>query len=155
MKKLFLTTVLLFVLLGAGAQDSTALCNGVLSALQSGNIEELKKLVAPPDVYKDVYPEAKTLTDEQILEKTSGSMKLKEDYEKILLTAKEKKVDLKKLQYDSLEAENPWESYEGPWGITFYTSTGSKTAPITIAALRHNGRWYFMEFLISGLFKEF
>ncbi len=155
MKKLFLTAVSLFSLIAANAQDSAALSKGVLQALQSGNIEDLKKLVASPEVYRAVYPEAKTFTDEQILEKTSGSLKLKNDFEEILLTAKEKKVDLKQLHYDSLEAENPWESYEGPWGITFYTSTGSKTAAITIAALRHNGRWYFMEFLISGLFKEF
>lgn len=155
MKKLFLTAVSLFSLIAANAQDSAALSKGVLQALQSGNIEDLKKLFATPDVYRAVYPEAKTFTDEQIIKQTVDSEKLKIDFEDVLSTAKKKKVDLKQLHYDSLEVENPWETYEGPWGITFYTSTGSKTAAITIAALRHNGRWYFMEFLISGLFKEF
>jgi hypothetical protein len=155
MKKLFLTFLSLFFVYAANAQDSTVLCKGVLQALKSGNIEALKKLVAPPEVYKAVYAEAKTFTDEQIKEKTSGSEKLKSDFESILTAAKQKKVDLKQLQYDSLEAENPWESYEGPWGISFYASIGEKTAHITISAFRHNNNWYFMEFLISAPFKEF
>lgn len=156
MKKLFLTLVSLFILTVTNAQDSTALSKGVLHALQSGNIEELKKLVASPEVYKAVYAEAKTLTDEQIKEKTSGSEKLKSDFESLLGKAKEKKIDLKQLHYDSLHTENPWGSDEAPWAMSIYMSINNKPIELAISALRYNGSWYFMEFLTTtNVFKEF
>ncbi len=157
MKKIVLPVLFaLFFICAANAQDSTALSKGVLNALQSGNIEDLKKLVAPPDVYKAVYAEAKTLTDEQIKEKTSGSEKLKSDFESLLTKAKEKKIDLTQLQYDSLHTENPWGSDEAPWAMNIYMSIKNKPVVVALSALRYNGNWYFMEFLTTtNVFKEF
>ncbi|KAB2916528.1 MAG: hypothetical protein F9K23_07955 [Bacteroidetes bacterium] len=156
MKKLFLTVVSLFILAAANAQDSTALSKGIMQALQSGDIEDLKKLVASPEVYKALYAEAKTLTDEQIKEKTSGNEKLKSDFESLLGKAKEKKIDLKQLHYDSLHTENPWGSDEAPWAMSIYMSINNKTVELAVSALRYNGNWYFMEFLTTtNVFKEF
>jgi hypothetical protein len=157
MKKLILFALLAIIGIAANAQlDSARLAANVVEALKSGKVDELKKLVAPPDVYRDLYAETKGLTDEQIKEKTIESEKLKGDFENLMKIAKEKKIDLKKLQYDSLNAENPWGSDELPWSVTIHFSLNGKSSLLAISAFRHKGNWYFMEFLITtNAFKEF
>lgn len=150
MKKLFTLFICISMAWAAHAQnDSTQLAAKTLDALKSGKLADIQNLIAPVSVYREMYPEAKDLTDEQLKQKTSGNEKLKADFDALLKKISDKKLNLEKLQYDSLDAENPWGKDIGPWAITVYYSLNGKKSSLSIAALRHKGQWYFMEFLIT------
>lgn len=157
MKKLLLIPIFVFMAFTVQAQnDSAQLAQKVLKAIKSNDLEAVKNLFAPLSVYRKLYPkETKELTDAQMKEKTSDNPKLKEDFEALQQAAKEKKVNLEQLTFDSVKVVNEWGSDEAPWGMSIYYTLNGKRGEISVAALRHNGQWFFSEFLMpSNSFKE-
>lgn len=153
----FIFILILFAQMAmAQSSDSAELAQNVVNAIKSGKIEEVKKLIAPPSVYREMYAETKQMSNEEIKQKTSESEKLSGDFDNLLQRAKTKKVKLAALQYDSLTAENAWNNYLGPWALVVYFSVDGKQTKLAVSALRHKGQWYFMEFLMTtNAFKEF
>lgn len=137
--------------------DSIQLAKGFIESLKRGNADSLKKLVAPPEVYRKIYPkETEQMSDADLIAQTAGNPKLKADYDSLLAKAKSRKVDLKNLQYDSLRAENVWGTDNAPWAMTVYYTYKGKSDSFAISVIRFEGSWYFMEILVtSDAFKEF
>lgn len=156
MKKLLLLSITIAFSFTAKAQrDSYDLSVGILEALKSGKFEDLQKLVAPPSIYKAKFKGVDSLSDEQIKEKTSHNPKLKADFEKLLANAKEKKVDLSKMKYKTLDMEM---IRDGVYAITITFSIGDKTGKLAISGMNYvgNANWYIMEILItSRAFRDF
>ncbi len=154
MKKL----ILLLLVAGFGfsvkAQtDSAQLAKNIIAALKSEKVENLQKLVAPPEVYKAMFKETEEMTDDQIIEKTSKSPKLKSDFEALISNAKEKKVNLNKLKYKSAVIEV---MPGGPYGVSITFAVKDKTGKLAVSALKHNDNWYLMEILITTtVFEDF
>jgi len=159
MKKLLIVIIFIFSVVAAQAHglDSAQLAKDFIESIKSGKIDSLKKLVAPPEVYRKLYPkETGALSDAEIIAQTAGSPKLQADFDSLQAEAKHRKVDLRKLEYDSLEAENVWGTDEAPWAMTVYHSYKGKSDSFAISVIRFEGRWYFMEILMtSSAFKEF
>lgn len=150
MKKVLLLTLAFVAISTAKAQtDSIQLGKNVLEAIKSGKIENLKKLVAPPSVFREIYAETKELTDEQIIEKTSESDKLKTDFDNLMAEAKTSKVDLNKLEYEKITVENPWGGDESPRAINIFFTYNGKKGDLALSAFRHKDNWYFMKILMS------
>lgn len=154
MKKLILLSITVAFCFTAKAQtDSVQLAKGVIAALRSSKVENLQRLVAPPDFYRVKFKETVDLSDEQIIEKTSKNPKLIADFEKLLADAKEKKVDISDIKYESSTAEL---MPGGPVGISITFYLGPKTGKIAISAMEYKGKWYLMEIILtSRAFRDF
>lgn len=154
MKKLILSTLTLLFCVIVNAQDSTEFAEEVIEAIKSKKVENLQALVAPPSVYREAFPkETFGASNEEIEAETSKSEKLKADFENIQKSAKEKKVDLSKLEFKSIVASPMMPNV---YGATITFSVGDKTGKLAVSALKHKGNWYLMEILISvGVFKGF
>jgi uncharacterized membrane protein YvbJ len=158
MKKLIILSFIILSGFFANAQtDSAQFAQNILEAIKSGDIENIKKLVAPPAVYRSMF---KTLeeTDEELIAKTRDSEKLKNDFNNLLLKAKEKNVNLKNIQLDSITSAGIWKHSGTSWPFTIHFSIEGKKGQLAITAMQtiDTKQWYFLEFLMTiNVFKEF
>jgi len=153
MKKIMLLLFTVAFCFTAKAQtDSIQLAKNIIDAIKCGKVENLQKLVAAPAVYKAKFKETEGLTDEQIIEKTSNSPKLIADFEGLLAKAKEKKIDLGRILFESTTID----PMPGGFGVSIKFSVGEKTGKIAVSTMKHNGNWYLMEIILtSRAFRDF
>ena len=158
MKKLLILSFIILSGFVANAQtDSAQFAQNILEAIKSGDIENIKKLVAPPAVYRSMF---KTLeeTDEELIAKTRDSEKLKNDFNNLLLKAKEKNVNLKNIQLDSITGDGIWKHNGALWPFTIHFSIEGKKGELAITAMQtiDTKEWFFLEFLMTTtVFEEF
>lgn len=158
MKKLLLLIIAVVGINTVNAQtDSAQFAQNILNVLKSGNLDDMKKLVAPPAVYRSMFKEIKE-TDEELIAKTRDSEKLKNDFNNLLSGAEQKNVNLKNITLDSITADNIWKHSGAAWPFTIYFSVDGKQGKLAIVAMQtiDTKQWYFLEFLITTtVFKEF
>lgn len=155
MKKTLLLSIIIAFCFTAKAQtDSIQLAKNIIEAITSEKLENIQNLVAPPSVYREVFPEQiNGANNEEIEAETSKSEKLKADFENILEAAKAKKVNLSKLSFKAVETELMMPNV---YGTTITFSVGEKIGKIAVSALKHKGNWYLMEILLtSRAFRDF
>jgi len=159
MKNILLTVLLVCTAVAAQAHglDSAQLAKEFIESIKSSKIDSLKKLIAPPEVYRKISPnETEKLTDSEIITHTAGNPRLQADFDSLLSAAKTKKVDRNKLQYDSVKVENVWGDDNAPWAMMIYYSYKGISSTLGISVIRFEGSWYFMEMLTNAnAFKEF
>jgi hypothetical protein len=145
MKKVLLIAFLSFSVLATKAQqDSGFIARKVIESFQKGDINILKKLVAPPKVYKQIYPEVKRKTNKQIINETINSKEFKASFDKILAKAKAKNINLDSVQYIRTELTGP--EIKTLRVLNVHFAINGKKDYFGIFCHYINNNWYFSDF---------
>lgn len=155
-KTLLISLSIAFCIVAKAQTNSVQFAQNILNSIESGNIENLKKMMPTIEMYRSMSKTPDKYTDEEILKKTVEGEKLKSDFEKLQKYAKEIKVDWKAMQFDSIVADNIGLQTEAPWPIEIHFSVNGKHAVLPIIVVKSKGQWYFMDILMTTtVFKEF
>lgn len=143
-KLLILTFITAFCFTAKAQQDSVHIAEKVIESFKNNDIKALKKLIAPPKVYRLIYPEVKRKTNKQIINETANSSELKASFNKIIAKAKADGVTLDSLKYSKVEQTGPVIKTLRMLDV-YYTIDG-KEGYFGVFCHYINNNWYFSDF---------
>lgn len=152
MKKFILFTLYLaFATIVNAQNDSAQIGKAFLEAVKTNDFKAVQKLIAPAAVYRKIAgKEVEGKTDKEIEDKAKNNPKLKSDFEAIQKAAKERKIDLSKLKFESVKVENPWGTETGPFAVIINITYEGKTDGLAISCMKDGDNWYLTEILTSS-----